>query len=349
MTITGFFSDFIRLIRIPSWGFFPLVPVIGALSASETRVLPLLVLFIIGIFQNIFTYVSNDVIDAELDKMSKLPQVLHTRPIAKGTISKKIGILLSVISVISIYLLSYMFFYRASFVFYFGILILTIGIALCTIYNIWGKRFKTSSIYSSIAEALVVIYAAYMVSDSFELSILTMILFVLIFNQTLYMGIIIGGIKDAGHDWKKNCKTIALACGVKVNEDTKQIYVPLNFKLFGIIIRAVSLIILFIPAMLFNVKYEYWQLGLLFITSVLIMYLSIKWVNIKYFDREKINKNIFSQISARFTANTMILFPLLDTSYIIIVILFPFVWFLIFFPIMIITKKHLPKPKNIKG
>ena len=46
------------------------------------------------------------------------------------------------------------------------------------------------------------------------------------------MNSIVGGLKDADHDYKTGTKNIALKTGVKVNKN-KDIFMPFSFKIFG--------------------------------------------------------------------------------------------------------------------
>lgn len=329
--------DYIRLFRIQGIGLIAIIPVLGALSTGvKTELSTLFYLFIIGILQHIYLFVSNDVIDIEIDR--QCPQ-LKIRPLAKGTISKKTGIIISIFCFITVYILTFIFFYRNQDAFYLGLICLTIAALLGTINNIYGKKFAYSAFLAGAAQALIIPYAAYMISNKIHLNNITIIISLLTFNQILFMTAISGGIKDADHDYKKNVKNYATKTGVYIN--TNQIlHIPKKFIAFGMIIRLTSTILIFTPMLLFhNLHYQKWQILLITLFTVITLIYTIKMFKIKHFNREKIRKNIITQILFRSTITPMMLFPVIGTKNTLIFLLFAFTCYIIPIEIIKILKK----------
>lgn len=327
-------------------GSIALIPVLGAISIGCLDLTKLVFLFIIGMFLNIFLFVSNDIADAKLDRMSKLSRDYHARAIAKGTISKKTGIYISVISIIAPYILSLIFFYRESYTFYLGILVLSIGIILCTIYNIFGKHFITSAFLASIASGLGVIYGAYMTTDNIDLNIYTWLLFILVCNFMLFLTAIIGGYKDAGNDNKIGGKTIALFLGVKIDENKKTIITPVKFKTFTILIEIFSILVLLSPIIIFDIHYEFWKILLILFLGTLSIILSFKFLAITTYDNKKIYQIFVPLMILNSTFLALILFPVIAWYYVLFLAVFPQLWVTINLPILKLTKKYLPNPKS---
>jgi len=280
----GFVADLIRLCRLPHMGAIALIPVLGALSIGIFNLDHLIILYIVGMFLNIYLFVSNDVVDAELDKMSKLSRDFHARAIAKGTISKKTGILISAISLILSYLISFMFFYRNNICFLLGILILSIGVILCTIYNVWGKHFASSAFIAAFASGLGVFYGSYMTAENINLNILTIVVFFLVSGYMLFLTAVVGGFKDAGNDYKQGGRTIALLLGVKINEEKKTVHIPLKFKIFTLGVGSFLIISVFSPFLFFNINYKLWQLLMMFTISIMTLFFSFEFLGVTFYD-----------------------------------------------------------------
>jgi 4-hydroxybenzoate polyprenyltransferase len=341
----GFIGDCIRLFRVHHMGAIAIIPVLGAISQGCSDLTKLFILFIIGMFLNIFLFVSNDVVDAKLDRMSKLSRDFHVRAISKGTISKKTGVYLSIISVIIAYILSFLFFYRENFSFYLGILALSAGISLCTLYNLFGKRFLSSAFLASFATGLGVFYGAYMTTNNNVFNVYTWLLFVLVFNFMLFLTAVIGGFKDAGNDCKLDGKTIAIFLGVKIDEGKKTVIIPASFKVFTILLEISSIFILFLPVLLMHEHYEFWKLIFILILSIVSLIFIFKFLKIKSYNNQKVYKILIPLMAVNSMFLALILFPIIPGHYVLFLTLFPGIWFVINLPMLLLTKKYLPKPK----
>ena len=317
--------DYIRLFRLQGLGLLAITPLLGALSNGEEDLSILMVLFVIGIFQYIFLFVSNDVIDIELDRQSS---ELKIRPLVKGNISKKMGILISVLCFAMVYILTFLFFYRNNFSFYLGLLCLTLAALFGTINNLYGKKFASSAFFAGAAQALIIPYAAYMTSNIIYLNEITIIFSLLFFTQIFFMTAISGGIKDADHDFKKGVKNYASKMGVKVCEKDKTLFIPKSFIIFGLGIRIFSTILIFTPIVFLNLNYKLWQIILISVFTLVFIISTIKMFKFRYYDREKLRKSIIIQIIFRSTVVPLLLFPIIGDINTVIFVIFAFLCYI---------------------
>jgi len=319
-------SDYARLLRLPGLGGLSTPPIFGAISVGVYDFKSLALLFILGAFSTIYGFILNDVVDVEVDRLSK---ELYNRPLVKGTISKNIALGICLLCVIGSFSIIFLFFYKDTLAFYIGILCLIGSCIAGTIYNLYGKRFIGSDLLVALAEGLLVLFGAYIVLQDGSINILTWIIAILTFSQMLYMNAIENGLKDSDHDYLKNVKNIALKLGVKVDKD-KKLTTPLSFKTLGSGIKFFEAIVVFIPFIYYPNKYELWNLVLLFIFVLLFLALIIRFITLKIFERNKIRKLIFAHALIRYMVVPIMLIPFVGNTIAFILIILPFVWYAIF-------------------
>ena len=150
------------------------------------------------------------------------------------------------------------------------------------------------------------------------------------------MHAVLGSIKDADHDYLIHSKNLALASGVKVTED-KKIILPTSFKAFGIGIRMIDACIVFVPFIFFGQKYELWQMILLILCAVVVLYLSIKLLTIKIFEglegASQTMRLFAVQGVVRFSLLPVMLIPVIGFFYAFILIIFPMLWYILAMPL----------------
>jgi len=327
-------SEYSTLIRLPGLGAFSMAPVFGALSLMEIGVIiefkDIFLIFLIGLFSAIYSFVSNDIIDIEVDKLSKETKI---RPLVTGVIPKKIALLISIICVVGVFIIAFTFYYRNQISFHLGLVCIILAAVFGTIYNVYGKKFATSAFVAALSEAFLVLVGAFMLSPDGTLSIFTWIIVILIFNQVLFMTAVIGGVKDAGHDFLRNVKTLALAFGVNVTKD-KKLFIPASFKAFGLGIRFISAFIVFVPFAFYRAEFEIWQIVLLTLFVVGVLYSGIKLLNIKTLETTKELVRLAGlQGSLRYSLIPIMLIPVFGLLPAIILIIFPLIWYIISMPL----------------
>lgn len=326
--------EYARFFRLPGLGGLSMAPIFGAISLIEISVpislTAFFVLFTFGILKSIYGFVLNDYADLELDKLS---DDISNRPLVKGTISKRAALGICYFCVIGAFVILFIYFHKNP-TFYLGVGCLILALIFGTIYNLYGKRFMSSAFIAAAADALIVLVAALVISPDGNLSIFTWIIFILLFLQFLFMTTVVGGIKDADHDYMMNVKNIALASGVKVDKE-KNVFTPLRFKAYGFGIRLISAFFVFVPFVFFEIEFEIWQILLLILLVILLLLLTVKMLTIKTFKptNPKILQLFGLQGILRYFFVPVLLIPVIGLLNGLILMIFPIIWFIIFTPL----------------
>lgn len=146
---------------------------------------------------------------------------------------------------------------------------------------------------------LLILYGATTVS--INLTLLAWIVCILGPMQVLFMQFIAGGLKDIENDFKRGAKTLAVKIGVRIEGGLVRI--PLSFKILGYSLQLTELVLLFTPFFLIfsplNI-YHYIQIIALIFFSILMLFISFKLLNIKYFERYKARRLIGSHFQTNY-------------------------------------------------
>jgi 4-hydroxybenzoate polyprenyltransferase len=317
-----------RLLRIPGLGGLAIPPVIGAISVGHYVISDLALLFVIGALAALYGFILNDYADVEIDRLS---EELHGKPLVSGEISKKTAFMICVFFVLISFLIIFILWYGETLDYLKLGAISSIFLAgiLGSIYNFYGKKIIGSDFLVSISMAFVFLFGALSFGEP---TVITWVIFILTFNNLLHMNAIEGGIKDSDHDYKLGVKNIALSSGVKVRG--RNIFIPFGFKTFGMGIRTFSAVLLFVPFVFYGYKYFAWQLVILSLAILLVLYFSVRLLTIKIFDRNKIRKYIAVQSFLRYSLVPIMLFSIIPMIYAVILIILPIAWYLIFAPFL---------------
>ena len=317
-----------RLLRIPGIGGLAIPPVIGAISVGVTDFYSLAIVFLIGTLAALYGFILNDYADVEVDKAAK---ELHGKPLVSGDISIKTALIICVFFILLSFLLVGILWYQQTVdSLKFGALMsLFLAGMLGSIYDFYGKKMVGSDFLVAISVAFVFLFGALSFDQP---NIITWIIFVLTFNQILHMNAVEGGIKDADHDPIMGVKNISLSLGVKIRGIN--IKIPASFKAFSIGIRLFSAILLFSPFVFFGYEYYIWQLALLTLGVIGVLFFSAKLVSIKTFERNKIRKYIAVQSFLRYSLVPIMLISIIPLTYSVVLLVFPIAWYIIFTPLI---------------
>lgn len=313
-----------KLLRVPGIGGLAIPPVIAALTVGVSDFCDLLILFIIGAFAGIYGFILNDYADVELDKLVK---ELRSKPLVSGDISRKNAVGICVFLILLSFLFIFILWRGEVFDEYKFAAVISIFLAgtLGSIYDLYGKKIIGADFFVAISMGFVFLFGAFSVGIP---TLLTWIIFLLTFNQTLHMNAVEGGIKDSDHDFIRGVNNIALSSGVKV--DGNKIFIPGHFKAFGMGIRLFSAFLLFTPFVFFGYEYYLWQIIILALTTLGMIYFSIKLISIKKFERDAIRKYIGLQSFLRYSLVPIMLISTIGILYSVILIIFPILWYIIF-------------------
>ncbi len=323
----GKIADYLVLLRFPGLGGLAIPPVIAAVTVGNFDLFTLVLLFLLGAYSSIFGFVLNDFIDVEVDKKSK---ELKDRPLVSGSISKQAALWVCFTMIMLTFLTFFILFYgkEISNLRFISVICILIAWLLGSIYDVYGKKIFASDILVALSVAFIFLIGAYSLNE--EPTLFTWIIFALTFNNLFHMNAIEGGIKDADHDVLMNVNNIALRSGVSVKQN--KLFIPLSFKVLGMSVRISSIILLFLPFIVFNQPYYLWQIIILALASFGVLFFSIRLLSLKQFDRKKIRKIISIQSFLRYSLVPLMIVSVIDIIPAVILIFLPIVWYILFSP-----------------
>lgn len=321
-------SAYARLLRLPGIGALGIVPVIAALTLGVYDIYTLTLLFIIGALACIFGFLINDYADVELDQ---LVDELSKKPLVSGAVSKRAALMITILLTLGTFFFIALLWYNQPIDFYkfVGLTCIILAGILGTIYDLYGKKIAGSDFLVAISVSLVFLFGALSFGKP---NVITWIIFVLTFENILYMNALQNGIKDADHDYKMGVTNIAISSGVKVKGNN--ITIPLSFKAFGFGLRLFSAILFFVPFVFFKYDYYIWQIALLAGLTLIFLSLDAKFLSIKIFDRNKIRKIIGVQSFLRYSLVPIMLISIVGTIPSLILIILPIIWYILFTPLL---------------
>lgn len=324
------FIAYARLFRLSGLIGFSMTPVFGALSlvniGVHVNLITLFLLLLIGIFKTIHGSVMNDFFDIDVDKLSHDPS---RRPLVTGEISKKTVLFIAILTVIFTFAIIFGYFYNNQPSFLYGVFCIILAAIVGNIYNKYGKRFVGSDFLVGFSEGIFVFIGAFLVSPDGQLSIFTWVIFFLIFSQYLFMNMVIGGIKDADHDYLIRAKNVAIKTGVILTKD-KKIHLPISFIIIGLIIRFFSAFLVFVPFIFYSIYFEIWEITVIILVVVLVILLTFKLFSLKSFVQHKKVLGLFAaQGVLRYSYVPFLLMPLIGLTSTIGLILLPLIWYLL--------------------
>jgi 4-hydroxybenzoate polyprenyltransferase len=324
------FISYTRLFRLSGLIGFSINPLFGALSLVQIGVhvnpFVLFLLLLLGVMKSIHGNVMNDLFDIEVDKLSRNP---NQRPLVTGEISTNTAVIISFLTVLFTFGIVFAFFFRYHPSFYYAVFFIIIGAIVGNIYNKYGKRFVGSDFLVGFSEAIFVFVGAFLISPDGNLSIFTLVICLLVFNQYLFMNMIVGGIKDADHDYLLKVKNIAIKTGVKITEN-KNVHLPISFVSIGLFIRFCSAFLIFVPFIFFDVFLDVLEFFIIFFTVLIVLILTFRILTLRNLaDRKKLIGLFAIQGVLRYCFIPFLLIPIIGFSFAILLVLLPIIWFLI--------------------
>lgn len=321
-------SAYAKLLRVPGIGALGIVSVIGALTVGMYDIYNLSLVFLIGAFASVFGFLINDYVDIELDK---LVDDLQKKPLVSGEVSRKSALILAFFLAFSTFFLIGLLWYGQTLDYYKFMALMCIILAgfMGTFYDVYGKNVVGSDFFVAISVSLIFLFGALSFGQP---NLITWIIFILTFENILYMNVIQNGIKDSDHDYKLGVKNIALSLGVKVQE--KNIVIPRSFQAFGFGLRLFSAVLFFVPFFVFGYTYYLWQLILLSLLVLVYLYFDFKLLSIKVFDRSQIRKIIGIQSFLRYSLVPVMLFSIIEILPAILLIVIPILWYILCTPFL---------------
>ena len=227
-------KQYLILFRPYGMLFLGFAHVFGAISVGEFSPFKLMVLFIIGVFAHIFTFVQNDYYDQEIDQHSKY---VKNRPLSSGRISQRSVIIIFVTSFIISLLLMILLLFSM-----FALFTLILAFCCVTLYNKYSKRFAGMEYILSMGVFCFTIFGAFTVSST--LSLLTVIVALFGFLQWLFSVGVSANLKDVEFDTKQGISTTPTVFGAHVSGGS--LIIPFSFKVYAFGIKIFHVFLAFL-------------------------------------------------------------------------------------------------------
>lgn len=316
------FLNYFRLIRPQAAASTAVTIIIGYLvMMGPWNLTNLFILFIIGVLGNIFGFVLNEYVDVRVDEKS---QYLKEKPLVNGAIPRNHALFIALLSCISVFILTIIFF-RSIYPLVFVVIAFLSGV----IYNTMGKKIPGSDVFIGIAGFFGCLFGASVVSIHFTNLLYIISLSVFIF--LVFCNILIGGLKDIAHDSLAGAKTTAIRMGVKI--ENGKMLITKKFKLFLYTLYIVFIILIILAV--FQPEINFWQSGQYIILIIMIILMVVvfvtlyKFLNLPSFDRPKFYR-LFALIGAvSYLLVPIILLPIIGLVTMLVLLVLPTLWVLI--------------------
>lgn len=318
-------KEYLKLARSFNSFLTGISPVMGAIAMGKLDLFHLFILFLIGFFGHTYGFVLNDILDYKIDKQNK---ELNDRPLISGTISMKKAWIFAIFSIIIAFLLAIYLSYLTEM--YFPIIVLFLSAFTITVYDLISKKYPLMDIFDSLAVFLLILYGASTVSGNlYNITTLAWIVCFLGAIQVFFMQLVPGGLKDIQNDYNTGAKTVAVKLGVRVTKNGL-LQIPYSYKALAYFIELMDIAVVFLPFFIIfkehtNLTYVIWTL--LTLVSILMFYVSYRFLNLEYFERDKMRKLLGSHFSINFALVPIMLMIL--TPWTILLMLFPPIGFVL--------------------
>jgi 4-hydroxybenzoate polyprenyltransferase len=299
-------------------------PVMGAIAMGDFNLFHLALLFIIGFFGHTFGFVLNDILDYKIDKNNK---ELSDRPLLSGTISLKKAWIFAILSLIISFAIA--IYYAFITQRYLPLLVLAASATLITIYDAISKKWVLMDIFDSAAVFMLILYGATTVSGNIRgITDLAWLVCILGAIQVFFMQLVPGGLKDIKNDYESGANTVAVKLGVRVSQ-SGLLTVPMSYKIVSYLIQLIDIGLVFLPFYIIftpreSIHYIIWIL--LVLVSILMLFITNKFLTMEYFERDKMRKLLGSHFSINFALVPIMLMAL--NPWTILLVFFPPIGFI---------------------
>lgn len=316
-------KEYLRLTRLEYSGFSCVV-VIGALTVkgSALELTDAVLLFFLNVLTLIWAFVHNDYCDYEIDKRS---EVLNERPLVKGTVSRKAALYIVVVCVLINLMIPLLVIKNTTLA-----IILVASIILSILYNAFSKKITGADFFYAASAALLVLFGALAVTDQksvHELGALTWIMLAIQFIDHFFFNAVEGGLKDVDNDSRQEAQTLASRSLIRRGEEMR---VGKAFRAGFLLLKMMTVLLVFIPFVFFELPYYYWQLAALGVLSAGAVFYTVKILAVNLHDRRAVGKYALKQELACKSLIPIMLIAFIGLPWVAFLILVPFIWFNLF-------------------
>ncbi len=207
--IKRFLSDTLVIIRFAAFGSTMVMVLLGAASASpDLSVAKIVALISASFFFHGFVYISNDLIDLDIDRTQK---VRIDSPLVQGHFSRISLLIFALLELLLCFLITLESNNPSAAIFF-----LAVSIACMTVYNLWGKRANLPLLTDSIQGVgwgAFTLYGATFAHGKLEP--LNLVVFAFFFVYTLIVSGVHANLRDLPNDLDHDVLTTPIVLGVR--------------------------------------------------------------------------------------------------------------------------------------
>ncbi|UCE74421.1 MAG: UbiA family prenyltransferase [Methanomassiliicoccales archaeon] len=276
------FREYAKLLRLYALPVYCIIPIIGLLTVRDITSISIghiFILLIVGALTIIYGHVLNEYTDLHVDRLSA---ALSKKPLVSGVIPRWHALVISFFSLLGAIILS-CFYFNDLFVF----TLLLIALILAGLYNILHKKIPGSDLFIAGAVFFFFLFGAATASHHF--GHLTYIIGGLLFLRELIANSIESALKDIEHEYKVGIKTMPVLLGVRVNGD--KLTITKKFWAYAVGLEMIFMAMLIFAIYLFRFNNLLW-ITIFLILALALFYTKFGYLDMKFFQREKLKKKI---------------------------------------------------------
>lgn len=284
MNVIQTIRNYLELCRIQFAGF-GILCVVGAMTVvgAELTLMQFLPLFAVHVLTIAWSFAHNDYCDYEIDRHG---EDLSRRVIVRGDISRRSALIFATVIFATSLLVTT--------IAWPGLLpagLLMMIAALVVLYNRLSKRFVGTDVLFATAGMLFVVLGAVSAIPNYDPTLipaLTWIVVAITFLDLLNFNAVLGGFKDLVSDKEQGCRTLA-GKFTKVDSDGR-LTTSAGFKIVTMSGTLLMIALIFLPFLVLPYPSTEWQIGAMAVLSVMTVFYTWKFVNVRQFDREAIGE-----------------------------------------------------------
>ncbi len=317
--------ELLKLGRIQFAGFLFAVMVSGALSlrGSALQAGDVAILLALALLATLWSFAHNDYCDAGIDRRSA---ELAGRPLVSGTVSMAFARAMMVCCILASLAIT-----LACGQGLWSILVLLASVILGWLYNVLSKKLPGSDLLFAASTTLLCLLGALLVADGRETpaAAWNLVWTVLAIQFIDHVAFNAGAtLKDVKNDGASSAVTAATFSGVTVGEDGA-LKIPKGFSGYIVLLRVLSLSVLFASPLWTGLWFTPLQLLLLAAAAAASLYLIVNAVKVAVFHREEIGRRWVRQEAMGKLLVPILLLETIGWRWALLLVAAPLGWFLL--------------------
>jgi 4-hydroxybenzoate polyprenyltransferase len=277
-------------------------------------------LFLGNLFLVILGFVHNDYMDMDIDR--RLDQ-LKKRPLVSGIISPSEARIMSWVVGLGNLILMGLWFRNPA-----AVAVMALAEGFCLLYNRFSKRVLGADLLYAASAACLALFGSVAVSPARspmpDLTLWITVVAAIQFLEHLFFNVVSGQLKDLEYDREAGVMTLAVRFSEQTESGTR---LAAGFRLGALGVKALSMSLIFLPALLGQVTYASWQWGVLGGLAAASLLRSFSILTPVLLDRKVILHRTKRQEMASKAMLPLLLLPWIGWGWMLMIIGLPMIWY----------------------